>query len=72
MSMPTVKAWADDLRSIFGAAEFDAGLRLRGYLAQENGRTIDTRKPQAGVEVSARNMVIGPLPELNVKAGRGR
>ena len=58
MSMPTVKAWADDLRAAFGAAEFDAGLRTLGYFAQENGRTIDTRKPSGGTEVQASAMVI--------------
>ena len=56
--MPTVKAWADDLRAAFGAAEFDAGLRTQGYFAQEGGRTIDTRPPQTGTAV-----VVSPLPK---------
>lgn len=62
--MSTVSAWADDLRAVFGVAEMNEALRKSGYMASENGRTIDTRKLLAGVEISARDMVIRPLPDV--------
>jgi hypothetical protein len=70
--MPIVAAWADDLRSAFGAEEFNEALRKSGYFASENGRTIDTRKLMGGAEISARDMVIRPLPELVEAPRRGR
>lgn len=62
--MPTVSAWADDLRAAFGVAEMNEALRKSGYMASENGRTIDTRKLFGGAEISARDMVIRPLPDV--------
>ncbi len=70
--MPSVKRWADDLRAVFGADEMNEALRKSGYMAMENGRSIDTRKLLGGAEISAAQMVIGPLPAMDVKAGRGR
>lgn len=70
--MPTVAAWADDLRAAFGVEEFNAALRKSGYFASENGRAIDTRTLMYGAEISARDMVIRPLPELKVIAKHGR
>lgn len=73
--MPTVAAWADDLRTIFGVAEMNEALRKSGYMASENGRTIDTRKLLGGAEICARDMVIRPLPDVpaapSAKARRG-
>lgn len=66
-TMPHVKRWADDLRAVFGAAEFDAGLRQFGYLANEGGRHIDTRKEPGLVAV----VPVLPLPEKK-EARRGR
>ncbi len=68
MAMPQVKRWADDLRAVFGAAEFDAGLRQFGYLADEGGRRIDTRKEPGLVAV----IPVLPLPEPKKEARRGR
>lgn len=62
--MPTVSAWADDLRAVFGVAEMNEALRKSGYMASENGRTIDTRKLLGGAEISACDMVIRPLPDV--------
>lgn len=69
--MPNVKRWADDLRAAFGAVEVDAGLRAQGYYACEGGRTIDTRKPMAGIWVA----ISPPLPkpaQPSPEARRGR
>ena len=41
--MPTIKRWADQLRAVFGADAMNEAMRHHGYLAQEGGRTIDTR-----------------------------
>ncbi len=68
MSMPHVKRWADELRAVFGAAEFDAGLRQYGYLAEEGGRRIDTRKAHFSVMV----VPVLPLPEKTTEVRRGR
>ena len=72
--MPTVSAWADDLRAVFGVAEMNEALRKSGYMARENGRTIDTRRLLCGAEISARDMVIRPLPDVAppLKAKHGR
>jgi hypothetical protein len=70
-SMPTVKVWADELRAVFGAAEFNAGLKHFGYLASEGGQTIDTRKFKGEVGVTVDQMVIGPAPVVG-KVNRDR
>jgi len=70
--MPNVKRWADDLRDVFGVEEMNEALRKSGYMAREGGRTIDTRTLLAGAEISAAQMVIGPLPNLDEKPVRGR
>jgi hypothetical protein len=64
-SMPTVKVWADELRAVFGAAEFNAGLKRFGYLASEGGQTIDTRKFKGEVGVTADQMVLSPMPVVS-------
>jgi len=68
MRLPHVKHWADDLRAAFGEAEFDAGLRQFGYLAEEGGRRIDTRKEQFSVMVTPAL----PMPEKKPGVRRGR
>ncbi len=68
MAMPQVKRWADDLRAVFGAAEFDAGLRQFGYLAEEGGRRFDTRKEPGLVAV----IPVLPMPAPKTEARRGR
>ena len=70
--MPTVKAWADDLRGVFGAAEFDAGLREGGFLAIEGGRTVDTRKPLGSIEIPASALVIQRPVAQKQEPVRGR
>lgn len=59
MSLPTVKAWADQLRAAFGAADFDAGLRQFGYFASEGGKTLDTRVLRGDLAVTP----VLPLPQ---------
>lgn len=58
--MPTVAAWANDLRAVFGTDEINDALHRHGYYASEGGRTIDTRptqrRPQR--EVSLTDMVV--------------
>lgn len=66
MSMPTVKAWADDLRAVFGAAEINAGFKSLGYFASEGGRVIDTRRGPEGIAVPP----VLPLPEKEARRGR--
>jgi len=41
--MPTIKRWADDLRTVFGHDEMNEAMRMYGYMAEEGGRLIDTR-----------------------------
>jgi hypothetical protein len=50
--MPQVKAWADELRSVFGVDTINAGLRQHGYYASEGGVTVDTRKEKGGTAVT--------------------
>ncbi len=69
--MPTVARWAGDLRAAFGADDFNAGLRAQGYLAQEAGRTIDTRKVKLGEGIPLSRLVVGPPPAVAKKVGRG-
>ena len=69
--MPTVARWADDLRAAFGADDFNAGLRSQGYLAQEAGRTIDTRKIKLGEGIPLSRLVVGDPIGVPKKAGRG-
>lgn len=64
--MPTVKRWADDLRAVFGAAEMQGALKSQGYLAQEGGRAIDTRKYAPGTLVTP----VLPMPDKK-KGARG-
>lgn len=63
--MPTVKRWADDLRAVFGAAEMHEALKSQGYLAQEGGRTIDTRKYATGTLVTP----VLPMPKKEPARG---
>lgn len=51
--MPTVAAWANDLRAVFGTAEMQTALRDLGYYASEGGRVIDTRKLLGSTIVTA-------------------
>lgn len=63
--MPTIKRWADDLRSVFGAAEIQEALKSQGYYATEAGRVIDTRKYAQGVLV----VPVLPMPKKDSTRG---
>jgi hypothetical protein len=41
--MPTVAAWVDELRSVFGAASVDPALRRGEFYAREAGMEAGTR-----------------------------
>jgi hypothetical protein len=41
--MPTVAAWVDELRSVFGADSVDAAMRRGEYWAREGGAEAGTR-----------------------------
>jgi hypothetical protein len=72
MAMPTVKRWADDLRAVFGTAEFNAGLRSQGFFASEGGEVVNTLKPLGRIEVALSNIVIGDAPVPVKRGARGR
>lgn len=68
--MQTVGVWADALRAVFGADDFNAGLRQFGYFAREGGRTIDTRKLKLGVGIPVSALVISlPSPPKGAHGG---
>lgn len=69
--MPTISGWTNDLRAVFGHAEMQAALRDLGYLASENGRTIDTRKLKLGEGLPVSALVIGAAPTVKKGAARG-
>ena len=60
-TMPTVSAWADELRAVFGSDSVDAALRRGEFWAREGGVEVG-QKLGAGY-VPARN---GPLKKQEV------
>ena len=59
-TMPTVAAWADELREVFGADSVDPALRRGEFWARENGVEVGKQLGAQGLSgyVPARN---GPL-----------
>lgn len=56
--MPQVSAWANDLRSVFGADEMNSAMRAQGYYARENGVEIGARRYPEDAGITADRMVI--------------
>lgn len=62
-TMPTVTAWIDALREVFGVSEINDVIRkgmngTPGFYARENGIEVGTPFPPARVEISGEQMVI--------------
>jgi len=75
--MPTVTAWIDGLRDVFGRADIDAVIRsgirgVPGFHARENGIEVGTAPPPARVEVGSEQMVIKKSEERYADRNRRR
>ena len=70
-SMPIIKAFADELRAVFGVDEMNAAMKQHGYLAKEGGRCIDTRTLRYTREVSLVDMVVRRSDGASSAAVRG-
>lgn len=74
--MPAVTAWIDSLRAEFGAEAINGIIRggmagLPGFYAAENGHEVGTRPTAPLAQISAAQMVIGPLARSTTE-GKGR
>lgn len=61
--MPTVTAWIDGLRDVFGRRDIDAVIRsgirgVPGFHARENGIEVGTAPPAARVEFALDRLVV--------------
>lgn len=68
--MPTIARWANELRAAFGHDAMQEAMRRYGYMAQENGRTIDTRTQRPLRELSLTDMVVIKTPHPTKTNGR--
>ncbi|MBK6403484.1 MAG: hypothetical protein IPN12_00240 [Rhodocyclaceae bacterium] len=70
--MPTISAWANELRAVFGAAEINAAIRQHGYYARENGAEVGCRADLSNAVSLEHMVIIRPTAEAPQRGPRGR
>ena len=70
--MPTISAWANELRAVFGAAEINAAIRQHGYYARENGAEVGCRADRSNGGLPEPLATIRPTAEAPQRGPRGR